>query len=503
MFNTRSLRAQPAAAPKRRSRILIGLGLLVLSAIFIQQVLAQNTDHTLKPPYHLNLATRNNVDVILPPPPLNGPIVVSETFDSNYSPTSDLNATGWHQVTGTLAGNGYTWGRVISGTYTDSAWVAATALGGEPALNAGLDPYTDSMQAMLIYGPLDMSEAAAAVMTATYLLDSQPGDSFGVAVSTDGTNFDALAADSVIDPSLTAIHAGTYNLAAYVKKSSVWVAFYFVSNSDSTAGLGAFINETIIRVTPRSKIYFPLVVNNYPPTPVPPPVPVTPLYDYTFGLGKDYDPQFLKWGGFYSENCGNQCKRWSQTVSTSGNPDGAMSMYLTTINDIAAASPNVTATENYTYSADLYVVQGKRNARIGLIFGASLTTFDRDENGDPLFDPNRNFYKFDLQFSDSDGSLLVAYRLLICQNDFNSCSLIVQKTTLSSALAADTWNNMAIVRNGNSLAGLINGTQVFKINDTTFTGEREFGIFIESKDLNNSTTPLKIRFDNVKVFKLP
>jgi hypothetical protein len=504
MSNTHTSLAQPAVARQRLSRILIGFGLLALSAIFIQLVLAQNTDRTLKPPYHLNLTPRNTADVILPPPSLDGQILVSETFDSNYSPTSDLNATGWHQVTGTLAENGYTWGRVISGTYTDSAWAAATALNGETALNPGTDPYTNGMQAMLIYGPLDLSDDGLAVMTATYLLDSQPGDSFGVAVSTDGTNFDALTVDSTTDPLLGATHSGIYNLHAYAKRSSVWVAFYFVSNSDESAGLGAFINEVVIRATPLSKIYMPLVVRNYPPTPTPSPtpsptpIPVTAMRNYTFSVGTVEDPQFLEWGGTYAEDA-----RWGQAISTDGHPDGAVNLNIKTLNDVVAASPNVTATDNYTYSADIYVVQGKRNARIGLIFGASLTTFGRDDNGHPTFDPNRNFYKFDLQFSDSDSTLLTHYRLLKCQNGYSSCTLIVQKGALPTVLVDSTWINMLIVRNGNSIIGIVNGTQLFNTSDTTFTDQREFGIFVESKDLNSDTNPLKIRFDNVEIFELP
>jgi hypothetical protein len=477
---------------------LISFGFLAVSVLFIQLVLAQSADSKLKPPFHLNLATRNSADVILPPPSLNGPIVVSETFDSNYSPTSNLNATGWHQVTGTLAANGYTWGRVLSGTQTDSAWVAATALNGETALIPGADPYTNGQQAMLIYGPLDLNEVGAAVMTATYLLDSQPGDSFGVAVSTDGENFDALSSDSAADPLLGATHSGIYDLHAYTKKSSVWVAFYFVSNSDDSAGLGAFINEVVIRATPLSKIYIPVVAHNYPlvPTVTPTPTVVSAVRNYTFSVGAVNDPQFLAWGGTYADG-----DRWGQAVSTDGHPDGAVNLNVKITNTIAAASPNVTATDSFTYSADIYVVQGKRDARIGLIFGASGSTFGRDENGHPFFLADRNFYKFDLQFSDSDSTQLTAYRVLKCENGV--CTLIVQKGTLPTTLTSGVWNNLIIVRNGNNITGIVNGTQLFSITDSTFTGQRKFGIFVEAKDFNNTSTPLKIRFDNVQIFKLP
>lgn len=485
-------------------RMLISFGFVAISIIFFQLALAQNTAPTLKPPYHLNFATLANPSFILPNPPLDGPIVVSETFDSSYSPTTTLSAPGWHQVTGTSAMNGYTWGRVISGTRHDSAWVANTALNGEPPLTPGIDVYTNGMQALLIYGPLDLSGDGLAVMTATYLLDSQPGDYFGVAISTDGTNFDAIAADTSADPLLGVTHSGLYNLKAYTRKSSVWIAFYFASNSDDMAGLGAFVNDVVIRATPLFKSYLPQIAKNYSP-PTPPPGPKPALYNYTFGTGSGSDSQFLAWGGTYAESCGTDCTRWGQYANTAGHPDGAVNLYLTTLNDIAAASPNVTATTNYTYSADIYVIQGKVSARFGLIFGASLSTFGRDADGNPTFDPNRNFYKFDLQFSDTDNTQITAYRLSICQNDFTACTLIVQKTSLPTGLVSGTgtWNNLMIVRNGDNLAAIVNGTQLFSVTEGSFIGERKFGIFVHSRDLNSAANPLKIRFDNVQVYALP
>jgi hypothetical protein len=76
---------------------LFGLGLLIFSALLIQQVLAQSTPATLKPPFHLNRSGLLAPNSIVPNPALTGPIVVSQTFGSSYSPTSNLSAVGWHQ----------------------------------------------------------------------------------------------------------------------------------------------------------------------------------------------------------------------------------------------------------------------------------------------------------------------------------------------------------------------------------------------------------------------
>lgn len=491
------------AARALRSHLLIGLSVLGVSfasAVLIQYALAQSDSPALKPPFHLKLAQQiAPASIILPNPALGGSILISETFDSSYAPTTTLSATGWHQVTGTLATSSYTWGRVNSGPHPDSAWAAATSLNGDPILDPAADFYTKGMESLLIYGPIDLTNYRAAVMTASYFLDSAPSDLFGVAASTDGANFDALSADSSQDPALSVTHTAIYDLHAYKQKPAVWIAYYFVSNSDDSVGRGAFVDAMVIRALPMVKIYLP-IIGGAPAAPA-----QTFLYSYTFGSGLNTNSDFLTWGGTYDESCGTDCTRWGQSVNTAGHPNGAMNLYLTTFNDIAAASPNVTATTNYTYSADIYVVQGKGSARFGLIFGASLSTFDRDGNGDPTFDPNRNFYKFDLQFLDTDNTVVSDYRLSKCQNSFVGCTVIVQKTPVPGGLVGNsgTWNNVTIIRNGNNITGKVNGTQLFSITDSTFTGGRKFGIFVHSKDLNSAGNPLKIRFDNVSIMALP
>ncbi len=493
--------------PRRLRNLAVSLGVMAISIGLLQQVLANTDPSALKPPYHLNLAPLSTSSVILPNPALSGTILISETFDSSYAPTTTLSAVGWHEVTGTLAAHGYTWGRVTTGPHPDSAWVAGTRLNGEPALTPGTDPYTNGMEALLIYGPLDLSQYGSAAVTATYFLDSQPGDYFGAAASTDGSNFTALSVESSQDPSLSVTHTGTFDLHAYARTSAVWIAFYFVSNSDDNVGLGAFVDDTVLRAVPLSKTYLP-VISKPAPTPTPTPIPPAAyLYNYTFGSGLNTsNADFLDWGGTYANSCDGSCDpTYGQDLSSSGNPDGAMSLYLNTLNDIAAASPNVMASTNYTYSADLYVVQGKIAARFGLIFGASLSTFGRDGSGNPTFDPNRNFYKFDLQFSDSDSSVVSYYRLQLCQNGFSSCTLLFNKTNVPGGVIGNsgTWNNIKIVRNGSNIRAYVNGTQFLNVSDSTFIGTRKFGVFVQSKDYNNSGNPLKIRFDNVTIQSLP
>ena len=499
---------QTTSAPSRATRhskfvkLTMGLGFLILSALLIQQVLAQNSPSSLKPPYHLNRPDVFTPDTIVPNPALNGPILVSQTFGSNYAPTSNLNAVGWHQVTGTLATIGYTWGRVTTGPHPNSAWVAATALNGEPALTPGTSTYPNGMEALLIYGPLDLSSYGDAVVSTTYFLDSRPGDYFGVAVSTDGSNFTALSADSSANSSLTVAHTAIYGLKPYARQSGVWLAFYFTSNTDGSAGFGAFVDDVVIRGLPLSKIYMPLVARQ--PTPTPTAVPY--LYNYTFGSGASDDADYLKWGGTRSSTCynGNDGCAYYQNILSSayGHPGGAVTIYINDVNAIGGTSPNVLAPTNFEYSADLKVYTGKRDARFGLIFDASSSTFTTPGNGDAFY-PDRNYYLFQLKQSKDDSNLISYYQVQECTN--GSCGAVIGQTNLPLGLAEGQWNTLKVRQQGTALTFYLNGNQLAtaSLDPDWSTSRRKFGIYIETRDFNNSTTPFEVFFDNVRITTLP
>ena len=180
---------------------IIVVGLIVISALVIQQVSAQ-ASRTLKPPFKLATADRSTqrpADIL---PPLDAPIVMSQTFDSSYQPVTNLAQLGWHELVGKDATSDYTWKYAGTVPFTDTVWAVGRNPSGSPLLNPATDTYTNGMEAVLVYGPLDMSDYSQAVFTMTYWLDTSPGDYVGVAVSTDGSNFTAANTESIADPTL-------------------------------------------------------------------------------------------------------------------------------------------------------------------------------------------------------------------------------------------------------------------------------------------------------------
>jgi hypothetical protein len=491
--------------PARRfiPAVVIVLGLLFISAVMIQQVAAQDNGG-LKPPFKLNRSGSvpsfdQNGPVALP---LNAPIIMSQTFNSTYTPIANLNQLGWHEAVASGATNAYTWRRVTTAPLTDTVWSA-----GSSSLSPVTGTYTNGQQSLLIYGPLNLSDYTQLVMTGTYWLDTAPGDYMGVAYSTDGINWDELYAHGAVDPSLAQAHIFYASLNQAARKPVVWIALTFVSNNDNLVGRGAFVRDVVLRGNPSVKIYLPLI--RLDPTPTPTATPQAAyVYNYTFGSGLNTDPQFIEWGGkvvdaaCFSTDAGG-CK-WGQDIITNGNPGGAMTFYQTGLDSIAGASPNNTAPTDFELSADFYVLQGKSDARLGLVFDTSSNAFGRD-NDVPYFDPNRNLYKFDLQFNEVDNTVMSYYRLQKCGIDINACTNLVEKSSLPGGLVGitGTWNNIKIQRLGSSIKVLVNGTQLINVNDGTYVGAKKYGLFLQTKRLNSASNPIKIRFDNVRVRPLP
>jgi hypothetical protein len=127
--------------------------------------------------------------------PLTAPIVMSETFNSGFALNVRYNfnvsdtSVPWHLVNASgIVNQSYTWGRVTGLPIADSLWNAATNPPGTLPISAG-QPYTKNMQAYAIYGPLDTTNFSSVLISATYAMDTLAGDMFGMAYSTNGTDF--------------------------------------------------------------------------------------------------------------------------------------------------------------------------------------------------------------------------------------------------------------------------------------------------------------------------
>jgi hypothetical protein len=504
--------------------VILVLGFLVLSVLLFQPARAQGP--SLKPPFKL---IRSEQPSSLEPHgpvafPLNGPIIISQTFDSNYAPVGSLNQLGWHETTGISATIGYTWKYEGVASLTNTVWSAGRNPSGYPLLNPATDTYTRGMEALLIYGPLNLSDYYQLVMTSTYWLDAATGDYTGVAYSTDGTNFIEVGAQSFADPTLSNAHTAYAGLNVLAGKPNVWIAFTFVSNNDDLVGRGAFIKDMVLRGTPFYKIFLPWLrldptltptPTNTPtstPTPTPTATPgATYRYFYTFGNGGPNNTDFNIWGGknTTTTTCNGSPCAYYQDIVTLGNPGGAMTMYSYDLNLIGGAGPrqsgaSLTTATNFEYSADFYVYTGQTDARYGLVFDASSSTFPG--SGDPPFAPQYNYYFLQMRIDTTTRTQVATWQIKRVVNG-GSPQNITAAANLPFSITQGQWHNLKIRQSGTTLIFFLNGFQqpITGVYDSNWgDSRRHFGTYIDIRDSNNDGgNPFEVFFDNVGVRDLP
>jgi hypothetical protein len=506
--------------PHRRlvPAIVIVVGLLLISAIMIQQVAAQNSSG-LKPPFKLHQPADLRAPLSgVPPLPLNAPIVMSQTFDSSFVLGTRYNfnvgntAAPWHLVNANgVADTTHTWGPLTSAPLTYTLWNAGTWPSGGTPIAAG-QPYTKNMQAYAIYNAINMTDYTTAFISVTYTMDTLDGDLFGVAYSTNGTDFTWLATTSGRDPALSSRRTDYYPIPKdLLKQKSVWIALIFTSqNRDNIDALGVYVNDIVMRAQLASKIYLPVLRHDPTATPTNTPTPtLTPTpstvyrYNYTFGSGASNDPQFAQWGGYKTTGCGTSCS-YQQNISGAGNPSGAMTLHLDGVNASGGmgpinASPTAVTGISYEYSADLLLTNGQVDARYGLIFNASSSTFSTN----PPFLPDRNYYRLELHLSKTDRTKVVSYQLHQCTNGV--CAAITNEYNLPSSIPTGQWHTVKIRQQGTNITFYYNGSPLVTASYDSAWGNdrRKFGVYLEAKSTNNVGGPLGIRVDNVRVLDLP
>jgi hypothetical protein len=480
--------------------LVIVAALLLVSVILIQQVAAQDA-RTLKPPFRLILSDKSPRASSGILPPIGAPIIMSQTFDSTYQPVGDPSQMGWHQLVGSSAVNGYTWARTDGTLISNTVWSAQLAPASSVQLDPVTDTYTNGMEALLVYGPIDLSDYHTVILSATYWLDTPAnGDYYGVTVSTDGSNFKAPVWQTNDDASLSTSHTTIYNLSELAAKQPVvWIGVYFVSNEDDVNARGAFLQQVVLRAVPLVKTYLPVMAKNYPPTPTPTATPQASVKQWTFGAGAANDADFLEWGGGKTSNCGTSCE-YIQGIVAGGYPDGAMTIYLTGFNIAGATTPGHVAAFNYELSANFNVFNGQKNARYSFIFNASPGTFD--PNGTPPFSSTGDYYKLEVKMSGIDRNVIEKMQLHQCPD--GNCNAISPEVYLNSSIPTGQWHTISIQQQNNTITANVNGQTLSAAYDPTWpTNRRKFGVYLETRSNNNSGGPFEIFFDNVRLSQLP
>lgn len=495
---------------------VIVVGLLLISAVVIQQVAAQSTGK-LKPPFKLTRPTNLAVPLSgVPPLPLNAPIVISETFDSNFQYNFNVNDTSkpWHLVNADgLALSGHTWGRVQGLPITDTLWNAGTYPTGGVPIAAG-EPYTKNMQAYAIYGPLNMLDYASAFISVTYAMDTLDGDLFGVAYSTDGTEFTWLAAISGRDPSLSMRRTDYYPIPTSVRRQpQVWLALVFTSQDrDDIDALGVYVEDVVLRALPAYKVYLPIIRLDPTPTATATATPTaTPQanYRYFFAFNSETggnNPDFNRWGGDRSTSCGSNCS-YKQALGTGlGNPGNALKLWLEGLNGKGGSAPrqnnaSLITAKNFEYSADFYVYNGQLDARYGLVFDASSGAIP--DSGNPPIDPNVNFYLLELHMNTSTRTQVAKWQIVQVEN--GSRHILVTGTNLVTAVNQRQWHNLKVRQENTTISFYFNGALAGTAAYDSAWGDarRRFGLYIDVRDTNGDNGPFEFFADNITVRDLP
>ena len=502
---------------KRRWLLAILVLILALTSIVVfERALAGPP--TLKPPFKV---IRDGAR----PFGLNGPealpqtVIFSQTFDSSYSPVINLNQKGWHELVGSAATAQYTWGRVTTAPLTDTVWSAARRTSPIPP-DPLTDTYTNGMEALLVYGPLNLSEYHQVALKSTFWLDSQPGDFLGIVYSTDGSTWIQTNSHSTSDPALSITHTADISLNEVAGKPVVWLGFVFTSNNDNLNGRGAFVKDVVVRGTPFYRVYLPIVRLDPTPTPTNTPTPTptptaspTPNYRYYYTFTDESstnNPDFNRWGGDRSTNvsCGtsgaNTCTYYQGLAKGLGNPGNAFTLWFTGLNGKGGAGPrqngaSLQTAKNFEYSADLYVYKGQKDAIYGLVYNASSGTFP--DSGNPPMDTSVNYYIFQLHMDASSSTRVATWQVIkVVNGDRNN----LKSSSIPISLNEGQWHNLKVRQTGTTMEFFLNGQGLGTVTYSNWDdARRRFGLYIDVHSSNNNDTPFEYFADNIIVKDLP
>ncbi len=499
--------------------VVIVVGLILISAVMIQQVAAQDSSG-LKPPFKLHQPANLPKPLSgVPPLPFSAPIVMSETFDSTFAQRYNFNVNDntrpWHLVDDSgHVDHSYTWGYVSGAPLTDTLWNAATNPPGSLPIAAG-QPYTKNMQAYAIYGPINLQDYTSAFISITYAMDTLDGDLFGAAYSTNGTDFTWLAATSGRDPSLSNRQTNYYSLpASAMRQRQVWIALVFTSqNRDSIDALGVYVDDVVMRALPAYKVFLPLL--RFDPTPTPTRTPtLTPTpqasYRYFYAFNDETstnNPDFNRWGGYKSTTCsGCTVTYYQDLVKGYGNPSPALTLFIQGTNGRGGAGPrqngvSLSTATNFEYSGDFYVYNGQLDGRYGLVFDASSGTFP--DSGNPPIDPYVNYYLLELRMDTTTRTKVAKWQLLKVEN--GTRSPVTTAADLPITVNQGQWHNLKVRQQGTAMSFYLNGTFIGSATYDSNWGNqrRRFGLYIDIRSSNGDNGPFEFFTDNIGVLDLP
>jgi hypothetical protein len=224
-------------------------------------------------------------------------------------------------------------------------------------------------------------------------------------------------------------------------------------------------------------------------------------YFYTYGSGATDDPDFLIWGGARSTSCGTGCS-YDQNIVSTGNPAGALTLQLDGTNGKGGAGPrqnsvSLSTATHFEYSADFYVYNGQLDARYGLVFDASASTFP--DSGTPPFLPDRNFYLLELRMDTVTRTKVSKWQFLQVINGTRVA--LTAAADLPISINQGQWHNLKVIQQQTNLSFYLNGQFVGATAYDSSWGDnrRRFGLYIDVRASNGEGGPFEYFADNIEV----
>lgn len=481
--------------PRQKSGLFLGIGVLTLLFIglalfWFEQIstsVSADSPLPLPPPIVGEPFTAVLDNIPLNQEPINAAnldagwtAVLSETFEAGIG-------LGWNVVDQDGFTNGeYKWGAEIyspPSSGTRSVWAVGAGEDGN-LLDINNDGYPNNVDSWLIYGPVDMSQANDAVLSFAYWLETDGGDLFGIATSTNGTDFSGI--QSQVDS--TGWTNASYDLSAQAGQSSVYIAFAFTSDTSGNAAgeMGALIDDVELQLKSDELTYLPVVIKDPTPTPSPTPTPIPG--------GTEYEDKF-------TDDIAGWAMRRADTESYTieHGSSGYLKVTLDNADDYIIVSPLVAGLEpEYTASISAQFVAPEHRDMYGMAIGA-------DWNGSAC--PNGDFsscfntyYLLKVEYRD-EGTPYLRFKLMKITSHSGNYPVgdnLIDWTTVSTTIDEAGFNRWQInVEADEDIKVYLNDDRVGTVRDTSMDSFHNlyFGVMAETKDEANST----IKFDHFRV----
>jgi hypothetical protein len=407
-------------------------------------------------------------------------VALSETFESGIG-------FGWTATDMDGFTNGeYKWG---AETFTNpnggtiSAWAVGDGQDGG-LLDINSDGYPDNVNSWLVYGPVDMSEATAAILAFSYWLETDGGDVFGIATSTNGVNFTGIQPQT----DTSGWDSASYDLSSYAGESSVYFAFVFTSDVSGNAGNlpGALVDDIELQLKGAERTYMPIVKLDPTATPLPTPTPIPSGTQYEDKFTNDIDGWAMR-----RTNTG------AYAVEHGGN--GYLKVILDNDNDYIIVSPLVAGIDpEYTISISAQFASPEHRDMYGVAFGG-------DWNGSAC--PNNDFtscfntyYLLKVEYRTDNGNHL-RFKLMKVDSHSGNHPVgdnLIEWTDVTTSIDEAGFNKWEInVEEDDDIKIYLNGDRVGTVRDTGMDSFHNpyFGVMAETKENEGST----IKFDHFRI----